>query len=507
MQTFERLFDGRGRLIIQDGAKYILLPIFQSEAKEELTIERRDGEILRFAVPNPSDTDSVIYYAPFVVDGSQVTITGNFTEAFWKSIQTSDCRPKAADLHPAIHFAALNGWINDPNGLIYRNGIYHMFFQFNPVDTVWGNMSWGHAISSDLLHWQQCDDAIYPDEDGTIFSGSAIDNRGKCLSLPEDALIFFYTSAGATSPWSEGKSFTQKIAYSTDNARTLVKIREPAVANLAAENRDPKVYRYGENNLYYMVLYLENDKFAILNSTDLRNFTVTQHIFMEGSGECPDLRRIPCEDGTSLWMFIEADGHYYLGNFDGSRYETKSDLQCAYHTDLMYAAQTVSSSDDRVIFIPWVRTFNKSCTYTGMMGLPRELALVKRNGQYRLRLKPIKEYFDARRVTSNLNYAFDQNRALEIELCLDKTNTAKLNVGGIPISYEQESGLLTVGEQQIEFEKELDGLHILIDKGIFEISSSDYVHLAAVEATEDEQQGPIIIETTDIGITVYEITA
>ena len=125
----------------------------------------------------------------------------------------------------AFHLMPETGWMNDPNGLVCQDGIYHLFYQHNAFGTKWDNMSWGHAVSEDLLHWEHRSMAILPDEDGTIFSGSGLCNEKGLLELPENALVFFYTSAGGSSdsPWSEGRQFTQRIAYSTDRGETLHK--------------------------------------------------------------------------------------------------------------------------------------------------------------------------------------------------------------------------------------------------------------------------------------------
>lgn len=496
-----------GTLLLNGRKKYILIPVCESERKEELICESGGKTLWRFKVPYMESADRILYYGAIITDCADVTLTGNFIEEFFAAVKLSDEMPKSADLHPAIHFAARNGWINDPNGLIFDGGIYHMYFQFNPVDTVWENMSWGHAISRDLLHWDQLDDVMYPDADGTVFSGSAIKNSGGCLSLPADALLFFYTCAGGTNPWSDGKTFTQKIAYSLDGGNTFTRIDRPALECIARENRDPKVYRYDSRSLYYMVLYLEKDDFAILNSTDLQSFTVTQHIHMEGSGECPDLRRLSCDDVEERWIFIQADGQYYVGDFDGSRFEVKSDLQSAYLSTLPYAAQTVNGPDDRVILIPWLRTRNALCSYTGMMGLPRELSLVRQNGNYRLCLRPVREYFDARRTVSGANYLFSQNRALEIALHLNKAMSATVTVGQLSVCYDKNQGLLRINEEDFPFEKGLDRINILIDKGILEISSPDYLNLVTAEVPENLQEGAVEIAEPESGVEAvyYEI--
>lgn len=490
MTEFEKT-SGGGILTVRGAGKYVLIPVCESERKEDLICRNDGGTVWRFKVPYLESADKIRYYGAINTGCENITLSGNFTEAFFAAVRTSDQMPEPADAHPAVHFAARNGWINDPNGLIFHDGVYHMYFQFNPVDTVWENMSWGHAVSRDLLHWTQTDDVMYPDGDGTIFSGSAIENNDGCLSLPEDALLFFYTSAGGTSPWSKDKPFTQKIAYSLDGGNTFAKITEPALNCLARENRDPKIYWYAPRRLYYMVLYLENDEFAILNSTDLRNFTVTQRLYMEGSGECPDLRRLPCKDGGEQWLFMQADGRYYLGDFDGSRFEIKSGLQRAYQSELPYAAQTMNQPEERVILIPWLRTRNSECAYTGMMGLARELSLVRRNENYRLCLKPVGEYFAARRKTDNRVYSFAQNRALEIELNMGNAASAEILIGRLTVAYNKEQGALRIADEEFLFEKELDGLHILIDKGILEISSSDYLYFFTAEVSETMQEGEV----------------
>ena len=154
---------------------------------------------------------------------------------------------------PCYHVTGGSGWINDPNGLIYSEGKYHLYFQHNPVDVNWGNMSWGHAESTDLLHWVQKEDVMFPDENGTMFSGCAILNERGLLGLPKDTPVFFYTVAGSASEWSKGKKFVQRIAYSTDQGETLTKIEENVLEHIEADNRDPKVYWHEEKQLYYMV--------------------------------------------------------------------------------------------------------------------------------------------------------------------------------------------------------------------------------------------------------------
>ena len=144
---------------------------------------------------------------------------------------------------PQFHFTPKTNWTNDPNGLIHYKGEYHLFFQHNPSGIDWGNMTWGHAVSRDLVHWKQLPHAIYPDELGTIFSGSGVvdwKNTGGFQTGDEAVLVNFYTSAGNHAP--EPVPFTQSIAYSNDRGRSWIKYEgNPVIEHIVASNRDPKV--------------------------------------------------------------------------------------------------------------------------------------------------------------------------------------------------------------------------------------------------------------------------
>ena len=341
--------------------KYLMIPVNISGETTLVSFYADNKKIYEFMIPmsttNNCDPD---YYAPLPVykwKNQLITITGAVPSSFLENIHLSEQLPAKPESRPKYHFTPASGWINDPNGLVYKDGIYHLYFQHNPFHVEWGNMSWGHAISKDLLHWKQLEDVMFPDEDGTIFSGCAIINEHGLLGLPKDALIFFYTSAGNTSDWSKGKKFVQKIAYSLDNGNTLIKKEGCILEHIAGENRDPKVYWHEDAKIYYMILYLENNDFAIFNSHDLEHWEMTQRLTLSGAWECPDLREIPIESGGSKWMLLTADGYYYLGDFDGQHFTTDYVRHDAFSTKVPYAAQTFYGTD-RVIMIPWLRTQN-----------------------------------------------------------------------------------------------------------------------------------------------------
>jgi len=373
--------------------KYLLIPVNIHGETTLVSFYADKKKIYEFMIPvitaNSCDPD---YYAPLPVykwKNQLITITGAVPSSFLEDIHLSEHLPAKPESRPKYHFTPTSGWINDPNGLVYKDGIYHLFFQHNPFHVEWGNMSWGHAISKDLLHWKQLEDVMFPDEDGTIFSGCAIINERGLLGLPKDALIFFYTSAGNTSDWSQGKKFVQKIAYSLDNGNTLIKKEGCILEHIAGENRDPKVYWHEDAKIYYMILYLENNDFAIFNSHDLEHWEMTQRLTLSGAWECPDLREVPIEGGGSKWMLLTADGYYYLGDFDGQHFTTDYVRHEAFSTKLPYAAQTFYGTD-QVIMIPWLRTKNPGQIYRGMMGIPRILTLTKENDEFILQQKKIK---------------------------------------------------------------------------------------------------------------------
>ena len=314
---------------------------------------------------------------------------------------------------PQFHFTPKVGWTNDPNGLVCYKGEYHLFFQHNPFDVKWGNMTWGHAVSEDLVHWRQWASAIEPDALGTIFSGSAVvdwDNTAGFQTGEEKVLVAIYTAAGGTNPESKGQPFTQCIAYSNDRGRTWAKYSgNPVLQHIAGGNRDPKVIRHAPTRSWIMALYVdipvpgkldEKGKPAAIrtiqffSSPDLKAWTFLSQI--EGFHECPDLFELSVDGPSTMlraapstsrggnpkntrWVLFGADGQYLIGHFDGKQFINESGKHVGDFGKNYYAAQTYSdipAFDGRRIIIAWMNggqypgmPFNQQMTFPSVLTL------------------------------------------------------------------------------------------------------------------------------------------
>ena len=320
--------------------------------------------------------------------------------------QTSHPLPQSSqslNYRPRIHFTPKHGWINDPNGLLEYTSpvtgkkIYHLFYQYNPYDVIWGNMHWGHAISEDLLHWEELPIALYPDDDGTMFSGSAIidyENRTGLKQGDEHVILLYYTCAGHTSVRSTGKPFTQCLAYSTDGGITFEKYKNnPVVPHIAEDNRDPKVIWCEEMGRYLMALYLNDSNFAILVSDDLLHWEHLQNMVIEGEAECPDIYPLYVDGNPNQrkWILSGASHLYVVCEYRNGRFEIVQSPRRLHYGRNHYAAQTFSDvSDGRRIGIAWNRELEfPRAPFYGQMSIPFELTLRSRKSEYDLCAQPI----------------------------------------------------------------------------------------------------------------------
>jgi len=294
---------------------------------------------------------------------------------------------------PQFHFTAKKNWLNDPNGLVYYKGEYHLFFQHNPSGIDCANIVWGHAVSSDIAQWKQLPNAIERDELGAVWSGSGLvdwDNTAGFQSSKEVAMVNIYTSAG--------KPFTQSIAYSNDRGRTWRKYeKNPVLGHIIGTNRDPKVIWHAPRKRWVMALYLDADNYALFSSPNLKQWTRLCDIQLPGSSECPDIFELPVDGDAekTKWVFWGANGNYIIGIFDGCSFRRESEVLQSDWGANFYAAQTwndIPKSDGRRLQIAWMR----GGKYPGMpfnqqMSFPCELTLRTTPEGIRLYRRPIKE--------------------------------------------------------------------------------------------------------------------
>jgi len=357
------------------------------------------------------------------------------------SIQQADDVPGADCLYqekhrPQFHFSSRRGWNNDPNGLVYYEGTYHLFYQHNPYGWDWGNMHWGHAVSTDLVHWTELPEALHPDEMGTMFSGSAVvdwSNTAGFQQGSEKPIILVYTAAGGENPASEGRPFTQCIACSTDAGQTFTKYAgNPVIPHLEGGNRDPKVIWHAPTGRWVMALYLdERDEahyHALFASSDLRSWTKLSEVALAaGGGECPDLFELPVDgDETNRkWVFSQASGHYLIGSFDGETFTPEvGPLHWQGDASAAYAAQTFSdipAEDGRRIQIAWLQQELPGMPFNQMMTFPVELTLRTTEDGPRLFVNPVKE----------IELLQDQRHAWENEMLAEGSANLLAGLGGV----------------------------------------------------------------------------
>jgi fructan beta-fructosidase len=310
-------------------------------------------------------------------------------------------------LRPQFHFTSRRGWLNDPNGLVYFKGEYHLFYQHNPYGLSWGTMCWGHAVSRDLVHWKELPVALYSDGYGAIWSGSvAVDwkNSAGFQAGREPPLVAMFTEAG--------QPFTQGIAFSNDRGRTWSKYSgNPVLGHIAAENRDPKVVWYAPEAKWVMALYLDHNGYAIFESRDLKRWQKLQDFTLPGDAECPNFFPMPLDGNTNdlRWIFYGASGRYVVGKFDGHQFIPETRARPLQNGNCWYASQVYSdipAADGRCILIPWGRLPSdeifRGMTFNQMMGLPVELTLKSSASGPMLEVNPARELASLRRHTHKI---------------------------------------------------------------------------------------------------------
>lgn len=329
---------------------------------------------------------------------------------------TNDCY---RDYRPAVHYSVPKGWMNDPNGLIFHNGYYHLYYQHYPDACKHGPMHWGHARSTNLVEWEDLPIALYPDELGTIFSGSMvydIENTsgfGQDGTMPLVAVFTYHKDLG------DG-SYTQSqgVAYSLDGGMTFTKYRNnPVLTSGVSDFRDPKVVFHQETGRWIMVLAVQRS-IQIYSSPNLKDWELTDTFTTSnpapaGIWECPDLFRLPVE-GTDLekWVLLYSVNspdagyfgmQYFVGEFDGRTFAADTPDSTILLTDFgydNYAAVTFGDTVDRKILLGWMNCWHYApaipcSTFRGSMTIPREIKLVSTPSGIVMVQAPVRELWDA----------------------------------------------------------------------------------------------------------------
>lgn len=327
---------------------------------------------------------------------------------------------------PFIHFTPKKGWMNDPNGMVYYNGTYHLFFQHNPDSAVWGPMHWGHATSTDLIRWKEQPIALYPDALGTIFSGSAVIDVHNTAGFGNNAMVAIYTNHNAAMK-KEGfeKAETQSIAYSLDEGKTWTKYKgNPVLPNPGIRDfRDPKVMWYEPDQKWIMTL-ATLDHITFYSSPDLKNWKEESR-FGKGIGahsgvwECPDLFPLDYE-GKKIWVLIVnlnrggpnggSATQYFIGDFDGVAFKSfDTQIRWLDYGPDEYAGITWSNTGDRKIWIGWMSNWKyanivPTKNWRSATTIARELRLIKAGNQYMVASEPVKTLGKAVSKTFNATH-------------------------------------------------------------------------------------------------------
>lgn len=379
-------------------AKYITLPVSDRAVTKKLCLYE-DGRLLadydlKLDAISPTFT-AYIDVSQWLGRTVELTVAPEMECPVGLSGQVSLQGLWQEPLRPRVHFTVPAGWNNDPNGLIFHRGRYHLFYQFNPCGTEWGNMHWGHAVSTDLLHWEHLDTALFPDESGTMYSGCAIEDAENRTGLGDGRppmLLYYTAAAGGRHLLSAGKRRTQGLAWSTDGGASFHKYSgNPVVEWLEAGNRDPKVVWVEELERYVMALYLAGDRYRLLTSGDLLNWESLQELSLPGDNECPDIYPLTL-DGKRHWVLSGARDIYLVGRFEADGFHAESGPRRLCHSEVSYAAQSFSGlPDGRIVRIAWNRLHIPSPRFSQQMGFPVEMHLERQDGEYLLAAQPIRE--------------------------------------------------------------------------------------------------------------------
>lgn len=464
------LGEGHCLVRINTTQKYLLLPVEDASPDVRISMIVNNKEVKAFDVRLA--INKVDYYVPVNLSdyaGKQISFKFKMNSndpvrvslspdntACCKEMKLSETfdTGNREKFRPLYHFAPLYGWMNDPNGMVFKDGEYHLFYQYNPFGSKWGNMNWGHAISKDLVTWEHRPVAIEPDALGTIFSGSAVVDKNNTAGFGAGAIVAIYTQ--------NSDRQMQSIAYSTDNGRNFTKYENnPVLTSEARDFRDPKVFWYEGTQRWIMILAV-GQEMQIFSSPNLKDWTF-ESSFGKGQGahgnvwECPDLFELSVE-GTNekKWVLLCSLGdgpfgdsatQYFVGSFDGKKFVNDSPSKTKWMDwgKDHYATVTWSNApDNRRIALAWMSNWQyandvPTSQYRSANSIPRDLSLFTVDGETYLQSAPSPELQYLRGTSMKRSFSVSNLKTLkelipsnegtyEIELRLKNRNAEMLGI-------------------------------------------------------------------------------
>ena len=413
---------------IQQKDKCLLLPVQESAEMSNIKVIAGNKQMKSLNVRLAMN--KVDYYVPFYLDefneektlALDIHVNGNYrndggisTFTCWKNIKTAESfdTTNREQYRPLYHHTPAYGWMNDPNGMFFKDGVWHLYFQHNPYGSQWENMTWGHSTSTDLIHWTFHGDPIQPDAWGSIFSGSSVVDKNNTAGFGENAIVALYTSAG--------ENQTQSMAYSTDNGKTFTKYDgNPIITSNVPDFRDPHMF-WNEDIKKWNMILAAGQQMNIYSSDNLKDWKFESSFGTEygshgGVWECPDLMKMKVR-GTDKekWMLVcninpggpsgGSATQYFVGDFDGHKFTCESKPEVTKWMDYgkdHYATVTFDNAPNgRHVALAWMSNWQyanqvPTMQYRSANSIPRDLGLFEYKGNTYCSVTPSEEITAAR---------------------------------------------------------------------------------------------------------------
>ena len=555
--------------------RYLNIPIKLSAPTRHLSLRLNNEPVRELSVElAPAEPDWWVFMDLTPFEGQTITLTldelAGSSQDLKSLRQANEIIGHESIYHetrrPQFHYSPKRGWMNDPNGLVYYGGEYHLFYQHYPYSswptspTADWRSHWGHAVSKDLVHWQELSVALYPEKGLSIWSGSAVvddNNTAEFQTGPEKTLVALFTLADPKLFTGKGHAFAQGMAFSNDRGRTWTHYAgNPVLPDVTPFNRDPKVIWYAPQKKWVMILFLDRADYAghpelrpdkamdlyrdqssygFFSSTDLKHWEKLTEVKIPGDAECSELYEIPVDGDPkqTRWVIHGATGFYLVGTFDGATFTSESGPHRLHEGTGWYASQTfnhVPVSDGRRILIPWARavagfTDKREPVYKGMpfnqsLGLPVELTLRTTTDGLRLCANPVRELTALRAHSSVLKsgplrprinpLAGLHGELLDVIAVIDPkgAETITFDLRGVPIVYELKAQQLSCADAKapLPLHNGRLQLRLLVDRTSIEIFGNEgQLYMSVVMAIPRGNTSLALTADKEAGIEALEV--